>query len=97
MPSLVFKAITRSLHFLMSRAQSHLTSLGAEVFELTKMRINGHHQNLNHSRFFVPETNLNPSHSPYFFISSLTASNLAVASKTSKKTRVSRPSAAMSS
>jgi hypothetical protein len=33
---------------------------------LTEMWINCHNQNLNHSRFFEPETNLNLSHSPYF-------------------------------
>jgi hypothetical protein len=42
-------------------------SLSGGIFDTFEIAINDHHQNVNHSQFFEPETNLNLLHSPGFF------------------------------
>jgi hypothetical protein len=43
-------------------------SLNGDVFNTFKMKLDDHYQNLNHSQFFEPESNLNLFNSSYFFM-----------------------------
>jgi hypothetical protein len=57
----------RSSSYLQDGYKPFTKSLSRGVFSQLKMSINGHYQNLNHSQFFEPESDLNRCHSPSFF------------------------------